>query len=205
MSPKPNKNANIICGRDAGADSGGKTSQSRCPAFFRVKQRKFIRLGKDVAPAAEFDNDRFIAELALEGVDPAEIANRTGQRSSEITLRLVELSVGPLGRVRPAGHRPSQRGFQDVSIRDTPSTIPLCQRPVLSLAADVFGGDLQRLGDRLYLSGREASLPEIVCRAREKGVRIRYPRIDPMEGAWSGGPSRRERRAGTTFRPGEGF
>lgn len=201
MSPKTHKMADFSAAIIKVSDSDCEHHGAKGGQNFTVAQQIFIRLGKEIAPAVGSDNDRTIAELALAGIDPGEIAHQTGQHPSEITLRLVELCLGPLGRIRPVATASSRRGFQDMPVRRSASTIPECQQPILSLAAGALGGKLQRLGDRLFLAGRETSLPEIVRHARANGIRIRYPRIDPMEAAWSGGPSRRDRRLGRSDLP----
>jgi hypothetical protein len=122
------------------------------------------------------------------GASPETVARRLAAQArlsaAEAELRVVELALGPLGRVRAA----SEDGVPDPRH---------AQSAVLRLAAQAFPDRIQRLGDRIYLDGRPVGLPDLVRRAREAGIRIRYPGLDPMERALSGGPSaaRGRRRA----------
>lgn len=163
------------------------------PEIFPVSVSEFVILGKCVAPqigqAGSTSVDAAIVALALDGHDAEHIAHVVGARVAELTVRLVELRTGPLGCIRPAASEPVSHLFTDVRLRRSRLHVPEKQLPVLSLVARAFGHRLQRLGDRLYLAGEEATLSSLVRQAREKGVRIRYPQLDPMEGAWNTGPS----------------
>lgn len=169
---------------------------------FLLPVSNFVILGKSVAPlirgAVGVSTDDSLVALVLEGHDPEQIADMVGARTAELTVRLVELRTGPLGCIRPAADDPVSGPFTDVKLRRSRLYVPAKQKPVLSLVARVFGHRLQRLGDRLYLGGQETTLPSLVRLAREGGARIRYPRIDPMDGAWNVGPSRQEPRAADT-------
>lgn len=205
MSTKSHKNDDTggANGEVAGSDLAHLLSPN-LPGF-TVNGLEFIRLGKEVAPQAGLPGDRDLVERALNMGCPDEVARQTGVRESEMMVRLVQLRVGPLGRIRPAADLPSAHPFEDVPVGPPKIPVPVRQPPVLSLAARALGGSLQRLGDRLYVAGRETSLPEIVRSAREKGVRIRYPRLDPLDGAWAGGPSRRDRRLRSQANPWDYF
>jgi hypothetical protein len=168
-----------------------------------VKGVKFIRLEKDEAPAGCSVGDRRLVELALDGVDLDDIVRQIGGRAPEISVRLVQLRVGRLGCIRPADETVRTSHFEDVPLPPSRVRVPQRQPPILSLAARAFDGALQRLGDRLYVDGEHLPLPEIVRRARGKGVRIRYPRLDPLNGAWKGGPSRRDPRNRVPVNPWE--
>jgi len=117
---------------------------------------------------------------------------------AETVLRLVERELGPLGRVRPLADPPERSPFADAggALARSPAGGKRGDRqpPVLRLAARAFGGSLRRVGDRLYLDGVETDLPAVVAQARARGVPIRYPGIDPMAAALSGGPSIRPPR-----------
>lgn len=146
-----------------------------------------------VAPSFAAEAERFAWHQLVSGVPAAVVARQLsalGRRpDAEAVLRVVEFGIGPLGRVRPArGEPPAAQ----------PSDPRRPQVPLLGLAAQAFGGRLQRLGDRIYLDGREIEIPALVRLARDGGVRIRYPGLDPMERALSGGPSARRRRPGGT-------
>lgn len=163
-------------------------------AEFHMNGRNFVRLGKFVAPSFDLARDRTLIRLADGGHAPDEIARRVCGSVPDVTIRLVELCLGPLGRIRPAADQPRISG---------PRMAPDRQKPILSLAARALGDTLQRLGDRLYLDGRETQLQQVVREARNRGVRIRYPRIDPMDEAWRAGPSRED--AGRTREQGNAF
>lgn len=158
----------------------------------------FVVLGKNVAPRIESAAERYadgdLVQWVLGGRDPEYIARTVGARSAELTVRLVELRTGPLGCIRPAAADAVSEPVTDVKPRRARRHMRIRQKPVLSLVARAFGHRLQRLGDRLYLGGEETTLPRLVRLAREKGVRIRYPLLDPMDGAWSTGPSRQTPR-----------
>lgn len=173
-------------------ESSLEDSQSADGAVFQAKGPNFVRLGKNVAPVFDPARDRVLVRLAQEGHAPDEIARQGHGAVPEITIRLVELCLGPLGRIRPAATEPLCGPFEDQPVKSAPPVGPDRQKPVLSLAACALGESLQRLGDRLYLDGRETPLPQVVREARNRGVRIRYPRIDPMEEAWRAGPSRKD-------------
>lgn len=98
---------------------------------------------------------------------------------AESVVRLVEASVGQLGRVRPAtdDETTGENGRQTSIVR---------------LAARIYAGRMQRLGDRIYLDGEEIEIPLLVRKARSAGLRIRYPGLDPMERTYIGGPSVRK-------------
>lgn len=168
---------------------------------------QFVILGKYVAPrigwADTVSSDSALVGLAREGHDPDHIAGVVGARVAEVTVRLVELRTGPLGCIRPAADAPVSCLFYDVKLRRAHRHVPVKQKPVLSLVAQAFGHRLQRLGDRLYLSGQETTLSALVHQAREKGVRIRYPLLDPMEDAWNTGPTRRDPQAVGASRSGQ--
>ena len=115
---------------------------------------------------------------------------------AETVLRLVERELGPLGRVQPLADQADRSPFADAGgpLARSPAGGKRAgsgdrQPPVLRLAARAFGGSLRRVGDRLYLDGVETDLPAVVAQARARGVPIRYPGIDPMAAALSGGPS----------------
>lgn len=143
-----------------------------------------------VAPGLAPAEDTAIRRMAADGMAAADIARRTGRPAGEVVVRLVELELGPLGRVAPAPDAAGRAAKQ---------------APMLRLAARAFGGGLQRLGDRLYLNGVETDLPAVVRLARERGEAIRYPGVDPMPAAFGGGPSLkrpRGRRRGSGTIPG---
>jgi hypothetical protein len=147
-------------------------------------------LGKLLAPRIDRIDDQALVCLVMAGQISEDIAQALNVGAADVTVRLVQLRTGPLGRVRPAAGALGSRPFEDVPPKRSVLRVAERQLPILSLAAVVLGDDLQRLGDRVYLAGQEMPLPRIVTLAREKGMRIRYPRLDPMRGAWSGGPSR---------------
>ena len=163
------------------------------PEGLARSELKIALLGKCVAPgigtAGDEGLDRILVEMALNGQRPEQIARTVGSSAAEVTIRLVELRTGPIGCVRPASGQPVSGGFANVKLPRSQTHIPQKQRPILSLIACAFGDRLQRLGDRLYLGGEEMALPDLVRLARERGVRIRYPRLDPMDSAWIAGPS----------------
>ena len=160
----------------------------------------FIILGKYVATglarAADGYADDVLVGLMLAGHAPEDVAGIAGIPAAELTVRLVELRTGPLGRIRPATGDPASGPFADVKLRQSRLHIAARQKPILSLVAQAVGHRLQRLGDRLYLGGEETTLPSLVRLARAHGVRIRYPTLDPMDDAWSTGPSRHDSPAG---------
>ncbi len=187
-------------------DSEGRSEGDLLPSTADALVSDFIISGNFVAPAlgsaAQRCSDDALVELALGGRDVEEIAGTLGVPAAELTLRLVELRTGPLGCIRPAADGPVSGPFADVKRRSSGPHIVAKQRPVLSLVARAVGPRLQRLGDRLYLSGEETTLPSLVRLARERGVRIRYPTIDPMDHAWDTGPSRYDSRAAAGSGPG---
>ena len=161
--------------------------------IFPASASEFVTLEQYVAPqiskAGSTSVDATFVALALDGHDADHIARIVGDRAAELTVRLVELRTGPLGCIRPAASEPLLHLFADVKLCRSRLHVPEKKLPVLSLVAQAFGHRLQRLGDRLYLAGQEATLSSLVRQARKKGVRIRFPQIDPMEGAWNTGPS----------------
>tara|TARA_R110000868_G_scaffold4155_26_gene25497 strand:- start:1554 stop:2174 length:621 start_codon:yes stop_codon:yes gene_type:complete len=175
---------------DCRPEAGGRGNASAVPA--RAGGYNFVRLGKEIAPWIGGADDRSLVRAAVDGQSPDDIARELNARAAEVTVRLVQLRTGPLGRVRPAAGGGKTRVFEDVAVKPPARHVPERQPPILSLAAVALGDVLQRLGDRLYVAGTEAPLPEVVMLARRKGVRIRYPLIDPVASAWNGGPSRRE-------------
>lgn len=186
-----------------GNDSVGRLGVSGVLKSHRSDRIEFIILGKVVAPRIDRTDDQALVRLVMAGQTPEDIAQALNVSAADVTVRLVQLRTGPLGRVRPAAGGRACRPFEDVPLKRSAIRVPERQPPILSLAAVVLGDDLQRLGDRVYLAGQETPLSQIVTLARAKGMRIRYPRLDPMRGAWSGGPSRTDRRNRRSARPWE--
>lgn len=175
-------------------DSDGNVSVPGFQKFCQPDRPEFIGLGKFIAPRIDRADDRALVCRVMAGQTPEDIAQALNVGAADLTVRLVQLRTGPLGRVRPAAGERGSRPFEDVALKRSAVRVAERQPPILSLAAVVLGDDLQRLGDRVYLAGQETPLPKIVTLAREKGMRIRYPRLDPMRGALNGGPSRADRR-----------
>lgn len=195
--PKYEKNQKLEIIR---RDSAKRSNDRRLSSAIATPGSDFVILGKYVAPGLVGMADRYgddvLVALALGGHEPEDIAGTVGIPAAELTVRLVELRTGPLGRIRPATGDPVSGPFADVKLRRSRLHIPAKQKPILSLVAQAVGHRLQRLGDRLYLGGEETTLPSLVRLAREQGVRIRYPTLDPMDDAWSTGPSRHDSPAG---------
>ena len=143
----------------------------------------------NVAPGFTAEAERLALDMLVSGRSAAAVAKQLSaldrRTEAEAVLRLVEFGTGPLGLVRAA------RGDPGVAV-GADALLP--QAPVLGLAAQASDGRLQRLGDRIYLDGREIQIPALVRLARDGGVRIRYPGLDPMDAAMSGGPSVRRRQ-----------
>lgn len=69
------------------AGRGAEDSARACPfpateQTFGLGARKFIRLGKEVAPFFHPERDRYLAEMALDNVGVDELARRTGARAT---------------------------------------------------------------------------------------------------------------------------
>lgn len=194
--PETLKNKRTYSHQAGDSDTKTDCATDELAGFLTASNNNFVILGKTVAPlirgAASMPADDTLIGLLLDGRDPEQIAGMVGTRTAELMVRLVELRTGPLGCIRPAANAPASGPFVDVKVRRSNLHVPVKQKPVLSLVAGVFGRHLQRLGDRLYLSGEETTLPDLVRLARSKGARIRYPLLDPMEGAWNTGPSRQD-------------
>jgi hypothetical protein len=79
--------------------------------IFEMNGQKFVRLGKNIAPVFYMARDRALVYLAQGGHAPDEIIRQGYGAPPEITIHLVELCLGPLGRLRQA------------------ATEPLCRRP----------------------------------------------------------------------------
>ena len=155
-----------------------------------------------MAPMFPYATDRQLVRRAGGGVDLDEIDEAANGRVPEAVVRLVEMRLGALGRIRPAPRGAAGAAgaadapFQDVTLKRSAPPQPQRQESMLSLVALALGDVLQRLGDRLYIRGAETTLPHIVRLARQNGVRIRYPGLDPIDATWSGGPSRKDAAAG---------
>ena len=74
-----------------GLDPGGNTRMSP----------EFIRSGQVMAPMFPYATDRQLVRLAGGGVDLDEIDEAANGRVPEAVVRLVEMRLGALGRIRP--------------------------------------------------------------------------------------------------------
>mgnify|MGYP000221118967 CR=1 FL=1 len=169
---------------DQGREENGASAPEKIATGNTINENS----GRQLAPCLAGVADDELRRRAFAGEAPKDIARLLGRREAEIVLRLVQLEVGPLGRVRPAGRDGHARLSERTVTRRRP------QPPVTSLAAQALGDGIQRLGDRLFLRGRAIELPALVRLAGEKGGRIRYPGIDPVDSAFDSGPSIRPRR-----------
>ena len=149
----------------------------------RAVDKYFITLGNDVAPRCRHATDEALLELLRKTGEIDRVLEAFGGVEAEAVLRLVQLRLGPLGKVSPL--RDGRRTLNTRNRNEDPQ-----QLPILNLAAGALGNTIQKLGDRLFYRGDAATLPEIVTAARRQGAEIKYPGIDPIDAALRGGPSR---------------
>lgn len=182
MGYSKEKSTSWTAGKGVGSSSQGNVLPAPEMEFGSLSEKYTCRRAARLSPHSV----GLAREMVASGNPPAAVAACLAERErlspAEAVVRLVELGTGRLGEVRPVAGRTDTPDFRGP------------QSPVLGLAARAFRGRIQRLGDRVYLDGDEITVPDLVRRARERGVRIRYPGLDPMDRALSGGPSARSSR-----------
>jgi len=127
--------------------------------------QKFVRLGKNIAPVFDMARDRALVCLAQDRHAPDEITRQGYGPPPEITIRLVELCLGPLGRLRQA------------------ATEPLCRRRPYRLPKSMTRRSKRRGANAVSLdlgggAGKQRFLPGL------QAMKARSPSPDPVCGCY---------------------
>ncbi len=156
-------------------DGASPTGKMPSISSYRIKSQR----GNGPLPALS-ETELRVLRFVRAGLAGNAISRLVDGRSPEIVVRLVERRIGALGKVEPLPPGGPSTGNFGPDGR---------QAPVLRLAARALGPTLRRLGDRVYLNDEETDIPAVVAAARARGVRIRYPGLDPIDTAFAAGPS----------------